>query len=102
MIHQAPGIRTFIALPSSTQFKDALRKLQSSLIEERADVKWDSPDKFHITLKFLGNVVAEKIAEVWIGTLSVCVVTCPVVGSRINEGAAFVGVALFPVATEYW
>lgn len=64
MIHQAPGIRTFIALPSSTQFKDALRKLQSSLIEERADVKWDSPDKFHITLKFLGNVVAEKIAEV--------------------------------------
>jgi len=32
-------------------------------MEERADVKWDSPDKFHITLKFLGNVPPDTIAE---------------------------------------
>lgn len=57
------AIRSFIALPSSSDLKNALRELQASLIQEKADVKWDTLDKFHITLKFLGNVDLEKITE---------------------------------------
>ena len=37
--------------------------MQKHLIEESAAVKWDTPDKFHITLKFLGNVDLEKLTE---------------------------------------
>ena len=57
------AIRTFIALPSSPELKNALRKLQTSLIQEKADLKWDTPDKFHITVKFLGNVDLDRITE---------------------------------------
>jgi len=58
-----PSIRSFIALASPDSLKEALRVLQRGLIEERADVKWDTPEKFHITLKFLGNVEVEKLQE---------------------------------------
>jgi 2'-5' RNA ligase len=56
-----PGIRSFIALPSTSELKNVLGILQETLKKERADVKWDTPDKFHITLKFLGNVEAETL-----------------------------------------
>jgi 2'-5' RNA ligase len=58
-----PGIRSFIALPSTSELSDALRGVQEQLREERADVKWDTPDKFHITLKFLGSVEQEILSR---------------------------------------
>jgi 2'-5' RNA ligase len=54
--------RSFIALPSSSELRKALQEVQTRLIEENADVKWDSPDKFHITLKFLGDVDSERLS----------------------------------------
>ncbi len=56
-------IRAFVALPSSSELNSRLSSLQHQLMEEKADVKWDTPDKFHITLKFLGNVDPSKLAE---------------------------------------
>ncbi len=56
------AIRSFIALPSSSELKKAIQEIQTRLIEERAEVKWDTPDKFHITLKFLGDVDPEKLS----------------------------------------
>jgi 2'-5' RNA ligase len=51
-----PTIRSFVALPSSDDVKSCLGAIQAQLIEEGAAVKWDAVEKFHITLKFLGNV----------------------------------------------
>lgn len=56
-----PAIRTFISLPAKTEVQQAIAEIQSKLKETQADVKWDSSDKFHITLKFLGNVELSKI-----------------------------------------
>lgn len=55
--------RTFIAveLPSSLQSK--LGQLQEDLRKSNADVSWVKPENIHITLKFLGNITAEKIEE---------------------------------------
>jgi len=54
--------RSFIALPSSSELRKILQEIQARLIEEKADVKWDSPEKFHITLKFLGGVDSERLS----------------------------------------
>ncbi|HTP12960.1 MAG TPA: RNA 2',3'-cyclic phosphodiesterase [Bacteroidota bacterium] len=54
-------IRSFIALPSNADLNSRLIEVQRRLMEERASVKWDTPDKFHITLKFLGDVDADRI-----------------------------------------
>jgi RNA 2',3'-cyclic 3'-phosphodiesterase len=51
-----PGIRTFIALPTSFEAQQAIAGIQAKLKATTADVKWESQDKFHITLVFLGTV----------------------------------------------
>ena len=67
------SIRTFVALSSSPEVQSALSRIQSQLKEEKAEVRWDSPEKFHITLKFLGNVDEQNVAP--IGTLLGAVVS---------------------------
>ena len=52
-----PGIRTFIALPAPSP---ARKTIQLQLKATQAPVKWESQDKFHITLFFLGNVEQSK------------------------------------------
>jgi len=49
-------IRAFIALPLPSGMKVEFAAIQTQLGESHADVKWDTPEKFHITLKFLGDV----------------------------------------------
>lgn len=58
-----PEIRAFIALQSSPEIKTKLTEVQSELISANADVKWDATEKFHITLKFLGNCKPEVLAQ---------------------------------------
>ncbi len=53
-------IRTFIAIDTPEEFKPEITKLQGTLKATRADVRWEHEKKFHITLKFLGDV-KEKI-----------------------------------------
>ena len=55
------AIRSFIALPTAIEIQREMASIQSELKETEADVKWDSYEKFHITLKFLGNVEQSKI-----------------------------------------
>jgi len=50
-----PAIRTFIALRASDEIRQQMAAVQSQLMTTEADVKWESRDKFHITLKFLGS-----------------------------------------------
>ena len=54
--------RIFIALPTSLEVQNRLALIQSELMKSQADVKWDAPNKFHITLKFLGNVEQDKLS----------------------------------------
>jgi RNA 2',3'-cyclic 3'-phosphodiesterase len=56
-----PAIRAFIALPASADVKRQIAEIQSELKSAHAEVKWDLPDKFHLTLKFLGNCEPSKI-----------------------------------------
>jgi 2'-5' RNA ligase len=56
-----PGIRTFIALPASVQAQQAIAAVQAKLKATHVDVKWESQDKFHITLVFLGSVDPAKL-----------------------------------------
>ncbi len=55
------SVRTFIALPTSIETHRSMADIQSQLKAAEADVKWESQDKFHITLKFLGNLEQSRI-----------------------------------------
>ena len=54
-------LRTFIALPTSSEAQDGIARVQTSLKATQASVKWESQDKFHITVVFLGNVEPSKL-----------------------------------------
>ncbi len=56
-----PGIRTFIALPTQSEAQQAIAEVQAELKATHANVKWESYDKFHITLVFLGNIEQSKL-----------------------------------------
>jgi len=58
-------IRSFIAVPAPPEVAEKLRAAQERLRSAPADVKWVSPDGFHITLKFLGGVERERLDAVW-------------------------------------
>lgn len=62
-------IRTFIAIELSKDLKDEILKAQESLKLSAADVKWVEYQNLHLTLKFLGDVAAEKIDKIS-GTLN--------------------------------
>jgi RNA 2',3'-cyclic 3'-phosphodiesterase len=57
-----PLVRAFIALPLPAEIQGEFGTLQKQLIESQADVKWEQSDKFHITLKFLGDIESSQPA----------------------------------------
>jgi len=58
-------IRTFIAIELPDDVKAALIRLQSSLKSERQPfMRWVHVEGIHLTLKFLGNVAAERVPEI--------------------------------------
>jgi 2'-5' RNA ligase len=59
-----PTIRAFIAIPLPENLATEFASLQSHLIASDAQVKWDTPDKFHITLKFLGDTESSQIDSI--------------------------------------
>lgn len=63
-------VRTFIALPLPSELRQMIARTQSELREAGADVKWETPDKFHITLKFLGDTETATIPKLTEGLLN--------------------------------
>ena len=61
-------MRLFIAINIDEKVRNALGDLQQQLWNQadikKSDVKWVRPDNIHLTLKFLGEVKDEIIAEV--------------------------------------
>lgn len=61
-------MRVFISLNLSEETRAILKTFQKSVKEdlgfpESRKVKWESPDKFHITLFFLGDISDNKVEE---------------------------------------
>jgi 2'-5' RNA ligase len=54
-------IRAFIAVPTSGEIKRQIAAIQATLKETQADVRWEGSEKFHITLKFLGDCEPEVL-----------------------------------------
>jgi 2'-5' RNA ligase len=59
-------IRTFIAIELDKTINAALTDLQEQLKAKvpRGSVRWVKPEGIHLTLKFLGNVPANRIEEI--------------------------------------
>ena len=41
-----------------------MASIQKQLVMTGSDVKWDAPEKFHITLKFIGDIDSSLISEI--------------------------------------
>jgi 2'-5' RNA ligase len=61
-------MRCFIAIDIDEEIRNALgdlqQKLRNSVDVKRSDLKWVDPENMHLTLKFLGEIKDEKVAEV--------------------------------------
>lgn len=58
-------VRSFIAIELPEEVKAGLSQLQSCLKSgTRTYVKWVDPNSIHLTLKFLGNIAANKIGDI--------------------------------------
>lgn len=59
-------LRAFLALNTSESAQSQIFEIRSLLSEIKSDIKWEPKDKFHITLKFLGDVeenILKNLAE---------------------------------------
>jgi 2'-5' RNA ligase len=62
---QERQIRSFIAIELPPELKAILGSFQNEMASAGGSfVKWVAPDSIHITLKFLGNIVAEKVEAI--------------------------------------
>lgn len=57
-------IRAFIALELPHAARLTLAKLQNALRRDLAPVRWVRPEGIHLTLKFLGDIPDERVAEI--------------------------------------
>ena len=54
-------VRTFIAIEIPSDIIEKISNFQDILKKEQASIRWIKSSNIHITLKFLGNVLEEKI-----------------------------------------
>lgn len=61
-------MRCFIAIDIDEEIRSALgglqRKLQDGIDVKRGDINWVNTDNIHLTLKFLGEIKDEKVADI--------------------------------------
>jgi 2'-5' RNA ligase len=58
------SVRTFLALHLPDEIRGAMASVQSELRSPGADVRWEKPEKFHMTLKFLGETPEALIPRI--------------------------------------
>ena len=59
-----PSVRLFIAIDTPAGVRPGAVALRDQLRASEADVKWESDDKLHCTIKFLGDTPAEQVTAV--------------------------------------
>ncbi len=57
-------MRSFVAVDVPASIRQGLATLQARLRESGADVKWVRPESVHLTLKFLGEIRLEAVADI--------------------------------------
>ena len=57
-------IRSFLAIELPRTIQEKIEEIQEDLKSTHADVRWVSPEKIHLTLKFLGNIEESKIEPI--------------------------------------
>jgi 2'-5' RNA ligase len=57
-------MRVFIALNLPKRERTRIHRASARLREEALPVRWIDPDSYHVTLKFLGDIRQERLAEV--------------------------------------
>ncbi len=70
-------IRTFIAIDLPVPVQQALDKFGKGLQRTQAAVSWVKADRIHLTLKFLGNVSPEQIADIQTALSTISTHTSP-------------------------
>ncbi len=88
-------MRAFIAAPVSPEIRKGLHSVMQRLRNtfRMAPIKWVTPDQFHLTFRFLGNVPDESAAEIASRVRAVC--------GRFRPIDAFVsGLGCFPSVKE--
>ena len=57
-------MRLFLAIELPSEIKAELASLQKELRQAQAEVSWTKPENLHLTLKFLGEVDAERVGQI--------------------------------------
>jgi 2'-5' RNA ligase len=57
-------LRTFVAIDLPASVQAALDRFEKELQEAQAAIAWVKPERVHLTLKFLGEVLPERIPEI--------------------------------------
>lgn len=91
-------IRSFIAIEIPDEMQEELVQLQSRLqIAGQPPVKWVDPLGIHLTLKFLGNIAASRVAEI-LGALETAAESVPPFRLEAGECGVFPNVRKTQVA----
>jgi len=57
-------IRSFLAIELPKALLEKIGEVQGDLKSSHADVRWVSPEKIHLTLKFFGNIEEARIEPI--------------------------------------
>jgi RNA 2',3'-cyclic 3'-phosphodiesterase len=57
-------MRLFVALQIPEQVRDNIAAVRQRFTSSESQMKWVSPEKFHVTLKFIGEVAQQKVEEI--------------------------------------
>jgi 2'-5' RNA ligase len=86
-------MRTFLAVELTEDVRRALRDVQACLRASGADVKWVEEENLHLTIKFLGEVQDERLADV-------VATTRLAVASLTTFSVSIGGIGAFPSLTR--
>jgi len=86
-------IRTFIAIDTPLEVKEQIYSFQTQLKHTNADVRWEPMEKFHATIKFLGDVDERKLPHIINAMKNVVATVSPF-------ELVYEGVGCFPNRTE--
>ena len=82
-------IRSFLAIELPEAIRKRIEEVQKDLRSSKSDVRWVSPEKIHLTLKFFGNVEESRVDTI---TKSIG----PLVGGTRHFSLEVRGMGAFP------
>ena len=81
-------IRSFLAIELPEAIRNKIDEIQGDLKSSHADVRWVSPEKIHLTLKFFGNIEEARVESI-IKAIENPVLNTPVFTVKVRRIGAF-------------